>query len=342
MSCIPDALEPTRPFTRSRAVAALVAAGLLVGPPCGAEAAPAPQAPVQLGSAGSYAILTKSGITNTGPSSIVGDMGVSPITSGAITGFGLSLDASGQFSTSPLVTGKIYASNYAAPTPSNLMTAIGDMQTAYTDAAGRTNPTSTNLGAGNIGGLTLAPGLYKWNSAVAISKDVTLSGGPNDVWIFQIAGTLDIASGKSVILAGGAQAANIFWQVAGQTTLETNAVFNGIILDQTAVVAETGGRLNGRALAQTAMTLDFNVIAPESAAGPAIYQGRALVTASSNGCLGSVGTSFAATLKMPVATPKHFKIALLGRQEAIHLVRITDSPSSSCRSMMTAPSRTRP
>ena len=133
------------------------------------------------------------------------------------------------------------------------------MQTAYTDAAGRPAGV-TELGAGNIGGLTLAPGVYKWSSGVSIPTNVTLRGGENDVWIFQIAGTLKISSGKMVILRSGAQAKNIFWQVAGATTLGTYSTFNGNILDKTNIAVQTGATLNGRALAQTAVTLDANTV----------------------------------------------------------------------------------
>src|ERR1700691_2127969 len=119
--------------------------------------------PVYLGTAGYYAILAESGITTTGTTKIVGDIGVSPIASTAMTGFGLAMNSSGQFSKSTLVTGRVYAANYAAPTPSNLTTAVSDMQRAYAGAAGRKNPRATNLGSGNIGGLTLVPGLYKWS-----------------------------------------------------------------------------------------------------------------------------------------------------------------------------------
>ena len=213
-------------------------------------------APVNLRSSGSFVILSKSGISTTGTTSILGDIGVSPIAATAITGFALVLSPLNTFSTSSLVTGKAYAASYAAPTPTMLTTAVLDMQTAYTDAAGRTLPTATELGAGNIGGLTLRPGLYKWSSAVNIPTDVTLSGGQRDVWIFQIAQTLNLSSGKQVILSGGAKAKNVFWQVAGQVTLGTTSQFNGIILSKTAIVMQTGARLNGRALAQTAATLD--------------------------------------------------------------------------------------
>jgi len=217
-------------------------------------------AAVNLRSAGNFVILSKAGISTTGTTSIVGNIGVSPIAATAITGFGLILDHSNTFSRSSLVTGKVYAADYAAPTPTMLTTAVSDMQTAYTDAAGRTLPNFTELGAGNIGGLTLRPGLYKWSSAVTIPTNVTLSGGENDVWIFQIAQTLGISSGKQVILSGDAKAKNIFWQVAGVTTLGTTSRFNGNILSQTAIVLQTGARLNGRALAQTAVTLDANTV----------------------------------------------------------------------------------
>jgi hypothetical protein len=220
----------------------------------------AAQPAVDLGTAGNFVILAKSGISTIGTTSIVGDIGVSPIDSTAITGFGLILDSSNVFSTSSLVTGKVYASNYAVPTPTVMTTAVSDMETAYTDAAGRTLPDYVELGAGNIGGMTLAPGLYKWSTGVIIPTDVILSGSSTDVWIFQIAQTLDISSGKHVNLSGGAQAKNIFWQVAGKTTLGTTSEFNGNILDQTAIVLNTGATLNGRALAQTAVTLDSNTI----------------------------------------------------------------------------------
>jgi hypothetical protein len=134
------------------------------------------------------------------------------------------------------------------------------MQTAYTDAAGRTSPNFTELGAGQIGGLTLVPGLYKWGTGVLISTDVTLSGGPNDVWIFQVAGTLTQASATRVTLSGGALAKNVFWQVAGATAIGTTAHFEGILLDQTSIAVNTGASVTGRLLAQTAVTLQMNAV----------------------------------------------------------------------------------
>jgi|GEM_PF-3030881 hypothetical protein len=226
------------------------------------------QPSVNLGSAGNFAILSQAGISTTGTTSIVGSIGVSPIDSTAITGFGLTMDSSNTFSTSPLVAGKIYASDYSPPTPINMGTAINDMQTAYTTANGLVTPAPVTLG-GSIGGLTLTPGIYTTGSNLIIPTDVTLSGGANDVWVFQIAGTLDISSATHVILSGGTQAKNIFWVVAGTTTLETNSVFNGNILDKTNIAINTGAVLNGRALSQTAVTLQSNVITiPTGSAQP--------------------------------------------------------------------------
>jgi hypothetical protein len=142
-----------------------------------------------------------------------------------------------------------------------MTTAISDMQTAYTDAAGRTLPDSTELGAGDITGKTLTHGLYKWGTGVLVSAGgVTISGSATDIWIFQIAQDLTLANGAAVTLTGSAQASNIFWQVAGQVTLGTTAAMKGIILCQTAIAMSTGATLNGRALAQTAVTLDANAV----------------------------------------------------------------------------------
>lgn len=233
-------------------VAALVALPLLMA--CTSYAGP-----IDLGTAGNFAILSKSGISTSG-GSVVGDIGVSPIAASAITGFALTMDFSGTFSTSALVTGKVYAADYSPPTPAYMSTAISDMEAAYTSAAGQGPVTITGLGSGNIGGLTIAPGIYKWTTGVTIPTNVTLSGDADDVWIFQITGTLDISSAQKVILSGGAQAGNIVWQVAGQTTLGTTSEFAGIILDQTAVVINTGALLDGKAFSQTAVTLNGSVV----------------------------------------------------------------------------------
>lgn len=225
-------------------------------------------APVDLGStsdpaaAGSYVLLAKTGITNVTGSSITGNLGVSPAAAASITGFFLMADATNVFSTSSSVVppGKVYASNYAVPTPTNLTTAVLAMQHAYTDAAGRTNADHLNLGSGNIGGMTLAPGLYKWGTGVTIPGDVTIAGGATDVWIFQISNDLDLSTAQHVLLSGGALPKNIFWQVAGQVTIHANAHFEGIILSQTAITLQTMASMNGRALAQSLVAIDNNAI----------------------------------------------------------------------------------
>lgn len=217
--------------------------------------------PVNLRSSGDFVIFAKSGTSSTGVTKITGDVGVSPIAATGITGFDLIMDASGTFSISSLVTGKIYAFDYTDPTPAKMTTATGDMETAYTDAAGRLNPNHTELFAGDLTGQTLTPGLYKWGTGVLVSAaGVTISGTATDVWIFQIAQNLSLADGAKVTLIGGAKAANIFWQVAGQVTLGKSAGMKGILLSQTAIVMNTGAALDGRALAHTAVTLDASTV----------------------------------------------------------------------------------
>ncbi|MFU8849122.1 MAG: ice-binding family protein [Opitutales bacterium] len=194
----------------------------------------------------SFVILAGSAITTTGGGAIVGDVGVSPAAGSFI---GVTCDQ---------VTGTIYAVDAAGPAcavidASLLTTAKGDLTIAYNDAAGRTPiPTGPNLnpGDGNIGGLTLSPGLYKFTSDALISgADLTLQGGPEDVWIFQIATGLELASGVKVILAGGARAENIFWQVGSSAVLGTFSVFKGTILADQSITMGTSSTIEGRALA---------------------------------------------------------------------------------------------
>lgn len=223
---------------------------------------PPPSVGVNLGTAGNFVILAKAGVTNVPNSAITGDMGVSPIAATAVTGFGLIADATNTFSTSTQVTGKIYAADYASPTSSNLSTAVLDMQTAYTDAAGRaaTSAATTNVGAGTLSGLTLAPGVYEWGSAVSIPTDLTLNGTATDVWIFKVAGTLNLANATNVILSGGALAKNVYWQVSGAVTIGTTAHMQGVILAATNIAVQTGAVVDGRLLAQTAVTLQMNTV----------------------------------------------------------------------------------
>jgi hypothetical protein len=215
-------------------------------------------------------ILAKAAISTTGVTAVSGDLGLSPAAAAGITGFGaLPLDASGCFSTSPIVAGKVYAADYSfathgcatatTDTASILTTAVSDMITAYNNA-GIPAADYTELGAGNIGGMTLPPATYKWGTGVLIPTDVTLSGGPNDVWIFQIAKDLVMSSSTKITLSGGAQAQHIFWQVFGILDIGTTAHFEGIALSQTAITMKTGALANGRLLARTAVTLDAATI----------------------------------------------------------------------------------
>jgi hypothetical protein len=240
----------------------LLAAAALITAACGDGTGSNTLAPVNLRAAGSYVVLAKSEVSTTGVTAVGGNIGLSPAAASFITGFNLSAPAT-SFTTSALVSGHIFASDYAVPTPANLTTAVLNMQTAYTDAAGRTSPDHTELGAGNISGMTLEPGLYKWGTGVTIPTSVTLSGGANDVWIFQIAQTLTVGNGANIVLAGGAQAKNIFWQVGSSATIGTTSSFKGIILAKTAIAFGTGSSITGRALAQSAVTLNATtVVAP--------------------------------------------------------------------------------
>ncbi|MDO9578942.1 MAG: ice-binding family protein [Candidatus Cloacimonadales bacterium] len=223
-------------------------------------------ATVNLGTSENYVILAKTVVSTTGTTAIVGNIGVSPAAATYITGFGLIMDPSGTFSTSSLVTGRIYAADYTPPTPANLTTAISDMEAAYTDAAGRPDPDFTELYAGDLTGQTLIPALYKWSTGVLISAaGVTISGNPDDVWLFQISGNLTVANGAIITLNGGAQPQNIFWQVAGETTIGTTAQFKGIILCQTLISMDTYATVNGRLLAQSATTSDGNSVVEPNA-----------------------------------------------------------------------------
>jgi hypothetical protein len=214
---------------------------------------------VNLGTAGNYVILAKSGISTVPTSTITGDLGLSPSAATYITGFSLTADSTNVFSTSPQVTGHVYASDYATPTPANLTTAVGDMQLAFTDAAGRA-PGVTELGAGNIGGMTLTPGVYKWSSGLLIPTSVTLAGSATDVWIFEVAQGLTVSNATNVTLSGGAVPAHVFWQVSGQVSLGTTAQFVGIVLGQTSIALGTGASVHGRLFAQTAVSIDSGTV----------------------------------------------------------------------------------
>lgn len=256
-------LEESTRFTATITSGAVSAYGVALAAPyswsftTGTRVAPA--LPIDLGTAGSYVILSKTGISTVPTSAITGNIGVSPAAAGSVTGFPLVPDATNLFSLTPQVTGKVYAADYAMPTPTNLTGAVSDMETAFTNGAARAADV-TELGAGELGGLTLGPGVYSWSSGVLVSTDVTLSGDASDVFIFQIAQTLLMSTGTKVVLAGTVRPKNVYWQVAGLVNLKTGAHLEGIVLAQTAVTLGTGTSVNGRLLAQTAVTLAGSTI----------------------------------------------------------------------------------
>jgi hypothetical protein len=211
---------------------------------------------IQLGFAEDFAILSGTGITDVYASVVVGNVGASPITGAAVH---LACDE---------IIGNAYVVDAAGPSgcsitdPNMLTTAIGDMKFAYNAATGVTGPDFLDLGAGNIGGKTLAPGVYKWTSNVLVAADIYLEGTQSsyDRWIFQIDGTLDLSTGVRVHLTNGALVKNIVWAVAGQVTMQAGVHFEGVVLGKGGVAMVTGASMNGRLLAQTAVTLQMNTV----------------------------------------------------------------------------------
>ncbi len=201
-------------------------------------------ASVSMAGASNLAVLAGSAVTNTGATNITGDLGLSPGTS--VGGF------------PPGILNGTLRINDAVATQAKL-----DLTAAYNDAAGRTSTDIVAL-SGNIGGLTLTPGLYKSTSSLAISSgDLTFDakGNPEAVFIIQIASTLTTTSGRKVILSGGASAANIFWQVGSSATFGTTSVFKGTIMAMQSITLNTGATLTGKALARTgAVTMAGNTI----------------------------------------------------------------------------------
>lgn len=229
------------------------AAVTAAGAGTGAGGAGRGPASVDLGAAGNFVILAQSAITNVPASAVTGNVGLSPA-----TGAGIGL-------TCAQVTGVINDVDSTGPLPCTannavgLTAAIGAKGAAYTDANSRA-PDYIELGAGNIGGMNLGPATYKWGTGVAIPTNVTLTGGANDVWIFQIAQGLTVSSGVQIILAGGALPQNIYWATFAAADLATTTQFKGIVLSQTSVSLRTGASIDGRLYAGTAVTLDQNRI----------------------------------------------------------------------------------
>lgn len=215
------------------------------------------QTPINLRSTTNFVILAGSLISNIPTSALTGNIGLSPAAGSLITGFG-----------NTEITGTIYTADATGPAgsvkdASGLTTAKGDLTIAYNDAAGRTS-TDIVLLAGNIGGLTLTPGLYKSSGSLEISSgDLTFDalGKSNAVFIIQIASALNTTSGRKIILKGGALASNIFWQVGTSATLGTTSVFKGTIMADQSISVNTGATIEGRLLARiAAVTLSSNTI----------------------------------------------------------------------------------
>ncbi|MEO6957614.1 MAG: ice-binding family protein [Antricoccus sp.] len=254
------------------ATAALTVGGMVLAWSSPADAA---EAPVGLGTAASYSVLAGTTVTNTGPSKLSGDLGVSPGT--AITGFGTG---------NGTAAGATHAGDAAA------LQAQKDLVTAYDDAAGRA---PTALVAGDLVGKTLTAGVYKSTDSLALSGTLTLDaqGDPNAVFIFQVASTLITASSSRVSVLNGAQACNVYWQVGSSATLGTTSTFVGTIMALTSISVTTGTTVAGRALARNgAVTLDNNTFTPANCAAtpPPIPTTTTLTTAPNPATTGSTVT----------------------------------------------------
>lgn len=225
---------------------------------CGAAGAKT-ASPIDLRSAGQYVILAGAQISTAPPSTVTGDLGLSPAAASALTGFSLTPDVTHAFATAPQVTGRLYAADDAAPIPAELTAAMADMETAFADGAART-PEVTGLGAGNIGGLTLAAGVYRWTGNLQISTDVHLSGSATDVWVFEIGQDLTLSDSVGVFVSDGALARNVFWVVSGGATLGALAHLEGVLLSQASISLGTEACVNGRLLAQSAVSLSSSLV----------------------------------------------------------------------------------
>lgn len=214
---------------------------------------------VYIGTAINYVVLAKEAISNNSTSVITGDLGLSP--AGLMNITGLELSRANGFAVSRQVAGSIFAADIVSPNSSELSIAISDMVNAYKDAAARPSPDFIELEAGNIGGRTLSQGLYKWTGSVSIPTNITILGGADDIWIFQIDGNLTQEASVSILLSGGAQAKNIFWVVGGAVSLASNSHFEGVILSKNRIALGSAASLNGHVFGQTDVLFDANTVA---------------------------------------------------------------------------------
>ena len=221
----------------------------------GLDSTPTSPLAVELGAAGHFAILSETGVSNVPTSAVTGYIGVSSASSASITGFALSADRTHRFATSSQVQGKVFAASNADPTPARLSAAVNDMKAAFADAAARTASVS-DLGAGNIDGMTLTPGVYTWSSDLVVTTNASLFGDAAAVWIFQVGGDLTVSSGSNLFLTGGAVPKNIFWQVSGSVDLGPSSHFEGIVLAREGIALGAGAAINGRLLTQTSVLIN--------------------------------------------------------------------------------------
>jgi hypothetical protein len=212
-------------------------------------------APLNLGAAVNFAVVAETAITTASPSVINGNVGLSPA-SGANVTLGC-----------PPVTGRIYTVDSAGPLPCQIVDpgllslVVGDGHTAWHVARDARPADFSEVGSGNIGGMTLAPATYRWSTGVQIPANLTLSGGPNDVWIFVIETDLVVGPGVQIVLAGGAVPQNIFWvTLVDNVEIGARASFQGVILAETTIDMKTGATINGRLLAAQGINLDGNTV----------------------------------------------------------------------------------
>ena len=229
-----------------------------------------------LGTAGSFAVLAGTTVTNTGPSWITGELGVAP--GSAVTGF------------PPGTSGVQHKGDSVATTAETNLTA------AFTNAAAQPCPGTNNFTGSNLGGKNLVPGVYCQTTAPTLTGTLTLNG--SGIYIFQIGSTLVTASGASVVLLGGAQPCQIFWVVSSSATIATSTTFVGNIMALTSIAMQTGATLNGRALARNgAVTLDTNRIIQSGGCG---YPAASYVAPPSGNVLpASLGVPFALRGQFP-------------------------------------------
>ncbi|GAC1374329.1 MAG: hypothetical protein NVSMB43_12720 [Pseudarthrobacter sp.] len=273
--------------------------------------------PVGLGTAASYSVLAGTTVTNTGPTTLQGDLGVSP--GRAITGFPPGVSAGAKH-----------------PADAVALQAQSDVGIAYNSAAGQALTTSVS---GDLVGRTLTEGVYNSTSSLALSGQLTLDGqgNPNSVFVFQVASGLTTASASSIILTNGAQACNVFWQVGSSATLGTASSFKGTILALTSITVATGATVEGRALARNGqVSLDTNVFttpacitAPTTSAPPTTGTPTAIGTPTDTASATATPTATTTLGAMPTvtasATPAPTATETLATGAA---VTGTDSPSS--------------